>query len=40
MKKAVETDDKFYIFMEYCNGCELKELLEGKNYNIDGNVIQ
>ena len=39
IKKAIETKDRYYIFMEYCNGGDLKDLLEAKNYNIPFVVI-
>jgi hypothetical protein len=28
MKKAVKTESRYYIFIEYCNGSDLKELME------------
>ena len=29
-RKAFELPERFYIFLEYCNGCDLKELFEAK----------
>ena len=40
MKKAIETTDRFYIFMEYCNGGDLKELMEAKNWDVHPSIIQ
>ena len=34
MKKAIKTDSRFYIFMEFCNGNDLKELMELKNWKL------
>lgn len=31
MRKAIKTDSRFYIFMELCNGGDLKELMQLKN---------
>ena len=30
MRKAIKTDSRYYIFMEYCNGSDLKEIMELK----------
>ena len=38
-KKAIEAPDRFYIFMEYANGGDLKELFEAKNYEISFKTI-
>jgi len=34
IRKAIETPDNFYIFMEYCNGGDLKALMEAKKWKI------
>jgi len=39
MRKAIKTDSRFYIFMEYCNGSDLKELMELKSWNLEPEVI-
>ena len=33
-RKAFELPERFYIFLEYCNGGDLKQLLEAKKWNI------
>mmetsp|Transcript_4770 Transcript_4770/g.8171 ORF Transcript_4770/g.8171 Transcript_4770/m.8171 type:complete len:267 (+) Transcript_4770:347-1147(+) len=40
MRKAIKTDSRYYIFMEYCNGSDLKEVMELKNYRIDPSTVQ
>ena len=40
MKKAIKTDSRFYIFMEFCNGNDLKELMEMKNWKLPPNIVQ
>jgi len=40
MKKAIKTDARYYIFMEYCNGNDLKELMEIKAWKIGPEIIQ
>jgi serine/threonine protein kinase len=40
MKKAIKTDSRYYIFIEYCNGGDMKELMELKNWKIQPDVIQ
>ena len=34
LRKAIETPDKFYCFLEYCNGGDLKELMDAKNWKV------
>ena len=31
IKKSIKTDSRYYIFMEFCNGGDLKELIESKD---------
>ena len=40
MRKAIKTDARYYIFMEFCNGSDLKELMEVKKWKITPNIIQ
>jgi serine/threonine protein kinase len=40
MRKAIKTDARYYIFMEYCNGNDLKELMEAKQWNLSPSVIK
>lgn len=40
MRKAIKTDSRYYIFMEFCNGSDLKEIMELKKYHIDPSIIQ
>ena len=40
MGKAIKTDARYYIFMEFCNGSDLKELMEVKKWKITPNIIQ
>ena len=40
MRKAIKTDSRYYIFMEFCNGSDLKEVMELKKYKIEPKVIQ
>lgn len=40
MRKAIKTDSRYYIFMEYCNGSDLKEVMELKGFKIDARIIQ
>ena len=39
MRKAIKTASRYYIFMEFCNGSDLKEVMELKNYRIDPMTI-
>ena len=39
IKKAIETKDRYYIFMEYCNGGDLKDLMEAKNNELPFPVV-
>ena len=39
MRKAIKTDARYYIFMEFCNGSDLKELMEVKKWKITPNII-
>ena len=40
MKKAIKTDARYYIFMEYCNGSDLKDVMELRNYKISPTTVQ
>ena len=39
LRKAIEVPDKFYIFMEYCNGGDLKELFEAKDWDVPHHIV-
>jgi len=39
LRKAIEAPDKFYIFMEYCNGGDLKELFEAKDWDVPHSIV-
>ena len=40
MRKAIKTEARYYIFMEFCNGSDLKEVMEHKKNSISPQVIQ
>ena len=40
LKKAIKTDARYYMFMEYCNGGDLKDLMEIKRWNLSCEIIQ
>jgi len=40
MKKAIKTDARYYIFMEFCNGNDLKELMEIKGWKLHPSIVQ
>ena len=40
MRKAIKTDSRYYIFMEFCNGGDIKELMDQKRWIIDPRAIQ
>ena len=40
MRKAIKTDSRYYIFMEYCNGSDLKEIMELKSWKVKPQIIQ
>lgn len=40
MRKAIKTDSRYYIFMEYCNGSDMKEVMELKQWRISPAAIQ
>jgi serine/threonine protein kinase len=40
MKKAIKTDARYYIFMEFCNGHDLKEIMEMKLWKLDPTIVQ
>lgn len=35
IEEAIKTDSRWYIFMEFCNGHDLKELLEAKKWKLE-----
>jgi len=39
MRKAIKTDARYYIFMEFCNGSDLKEIMEHKKNKLNPQVI-
>ena len=39
LRKAVDTEESLYIFQEYCNGGDLKELFEAKDYDVPLTVV-
>ena len=39
MRRAIETSEKYYIFMEHCNGGDLKDLFEAKKNQISPKII-
>jgi len=39
MKKAIKTDSRYYILMEFCNGGDLKEVMEAKNWSLSPSAI-
>ena len=40
LNKAIKTDSRYYIFMELCNGNDLKEVMEQKNWKVSPVVVQ
>jgi len=40
MVKAIKTDSRYYIFMEFANGSHLKEIMSLKAWKIQPQVIQ
>ena len=40
LKKAIKTDARYYMFMEYCNGGDLKDLMEIKRWSLNCDIIQ
>ena len=34
IKKAIKTEARFYIFMEFCNGMDLKIVMEQKGFRV------
>jgi len=39
VRRAIETPERFYIFMEYCNGGDLKDLFEAKKWDVSFSII-
>jgi len=39
MKKAIKTESRYYIFMEFCNGSDLKELMDQKGNKLRPETI-
>lgn len=40
MRKAIKTDARYYIFMELCNGNDLKEVMDLKNNKLSPSIVQ
>ena len=40
MRKAIKTDARYYIFMELCNGNDLKEVMDLKNNHLSPSIVQ
>lgn len=40
LRKAIKTDSRYYMFMDYCNGGDMKDLMELKKFVVDPKVIQ
>lgn len=40
MRKAIKTDARYYIFMEFCNGSDLKELMEVRQWKLSPAIVQ
>ena len=40
LTKAIKTDSRIYIFMDYCNGGDLKEFMEIKNQTLSPEIIR
>lgn len=40
MRKAIKTDARYYIFMELCNGNDLKEVMDLKNNHLRPSIVQ
>lgn len=40
MRKAIKTDRRYYMFMDYCNGADLKELMTIKKFKVNPEVIR
>ena len=34
MRKAIKTENSYYIFMELCNGNDLKDLMDNKAWKL------
>ena len=39
LRKAIKTDSRYFMIMEYCNGGNLGELMEIKKFDVDPRVI-
>ena len=35
VEEAIKTDSRWYIFIEFCNGFDLKDLLKAKSWKLD-----
>ena len=40
MRKAIKSDARYYIFMEFCNGSDLKELMEVRQWKLSPAIVQ
>ena len=39
LRKAIKTENSYYIFMEMCNGNDLKDLMDCKSWKLQPEVI-
>ena len=40
LDKAIKTDNRYYLMLEYCNGGDIEELMKVKKWQISLNSIQ
>ena len=40
LQKAIKTDSRYYMFMDYCNGGDLKVLMDMKSFKIEPEVTR
>lgn len=40
LQKAIKTDSRYYMFMDYCNGGDLKVLMDLKNFKVEPEVTR
>ena len=39
LDRAIKTDNRYYLMLEYCNGGDLDELMEAKNYKVSAQTV-
>jgi serine/threonine protein kinase len=39
IRKAIKTDSRYYIFMEHCNGSDLRDIMNLKDYDVPASII-